>query len=125
MIISLYALPLVLIYGVLTYRVIIYRRTHLISLGDDGNKSLMKRMRAHSNFVETVPLAMILIMLLELSNAPAVLIHGLCIALVIGRALHAYGFSASPPILTLRVAGMAITLITIAICGVSLPFFAL
>jgi len=124
MVISLYALPLTLIYAVLTYRVITYRRAHLISLGDDGNKSLLKRMRAHSNFMETVPLAMILLLLLELEDAPAALLHVLCTALVLGRALHAYGFSASPPVLPLRIIGMAVTLAALATTALALPLFA-
>ena len=54
MITALYAIPLALLFLILTARVITYRRDNQIGLGDDGDKSLMKRMRAQANFTETV-----------------------------------------------------------------------
>lgn len=99
---------------VLSWRVIIYRRTHNLGLGDGGNKSLLKRMRAHANCAEYAPISLILLLCLELQGAPGWALHAAGCAILLGRALHGYGFSISPPKLRLRVQGMAVTLIAIA-----------
>jgi len=98
------------IFLVLAVRVIMYRRRKKISLGDDGDKGLLKRMRAHANLVEYAPLALIMLAALEMNGAPKALIHVLGLTFVIGRILHAYGFSASPPKMNLRILGMVLTL---------------
>jgi uncharacterized protein len=70
-------------------------RTKLnISVGDGGNAALLLGMRRHGNFAEWVPLALILIALLELNGVPKLAVHGFGIVLVVSRALHAYGLEA-------------------------------
>jgi len=60
------------IFGVLhvvfTLRVGAYRFSSKISLGDGGDKVLLKRVRAHANFVETVPMGLLLLLLNELNG---------------------------------------------------------
>lgn len=60
------------IFGVLhvvfTLRVGAYRFSSKISLGDGGDKVLLKRVRAHANFVETVPMGLLLLVLNELNG---------------------------------------------------------
>lgn len=63
-----------------------------ISLGDGGNRELLLRMRRHANFIENVPLALILIALLEMQGVPATAVHALGAALLVGRLLHIVGF---------------------------------
>ncbi|HYM35947.1 MAG TPA: MAPEG family protein [Steroidobacteraceae bacterium] len=62
-----------------------------ISIGDGGNHDLLLAMRRHANFVEWVPLALIVIALLEMNGVTKVAIHSLGAALVIARAAHAIG----------------------------------
>lgn len=62
-----------------------------ISVGDGGNPALLLAMRRHANFAEWVPLALILIALLELNAVSTRAIHSLGAALVIARLLHAIG----------------------------------
>jgi len=62
-----------------------------ISVGDGGNPALLLAMRRHANFAEWVPLALILIALLELNGVSTRAIHSLGAALVIARLLHAIG----------------------------------
>ena len=45
------------------------RTAHKISVGDGGNEALNRRMRAHLNFAENVPLVLVLIATLEISGA--------------------------------------------------------
>lgn len=63
-----------------------------VSIGDGGNQALLLRMRRHANFVENVPLALVLIALLEMQAVPATAIHALGAGLVLGRILHWMGF---------------------------------
>ncbi len=62
-----------------------------VSVGDGGNPALLCAMRRHANFAEWVPLALILIALLELNGVSALSIHWLGAVLVISRILHAVG----------------------------------
>lgn len=116
----LYAGLIALIFLVLCFRVIFYRRANQIGLGDAGDKSLLKRMRAQANCAEYAPIGLILLALVELQGAPGPVVHGLGVTLLLGRAMHAYGFSASPPVMPLRVWGMILTTLMIAVAAVGL-----
>jgi hypothetical protein len=85
-----------------------------VSIGDGGNVELIAAMRRHSNFVEVVPLALILIGLLELNGVGSSAIHGLGAGLVVARICHAVGYGTNESLLTLRIIGAAgSTLITL------------
>lgn len=64
-----------------------------IDAGDGGDRELMTVMRRHANFTEYVPLALLLIAVLELNGVGAGAIHGLGLALLAGRVLHAAFFT--------------------------------
>lgn len=110
MITPLYAAPIALLYLVLSARVITYRRANRVSMGDHGDNSLLKRMRAQANCGEYAPLGLLLMLMVELQNAAPSALHLIGISLLLGRLAHGYGFSASPPIMRLRVSGMVLTL---------------
>lgn len=116
-IVTLYAGLLGLLYLPLAANVIRIRRADRISLGDGGNTLLERRIRAHGNFAEYVPIALILIALAEAGGSPPWLIHGLGIALVIGRAMHAFALSSLTLRLRARVGGMVLTLNVIGIAA--------
>lgn len=61
------------------------------SIGDGGNKEMLLSMRRHANFVEYVPLALLLIALLEMNAVSSTAIHTLGAALVVCRIAHAIG----------------------------------
>ncbi len=88
----LYAGLLVLWFLVLAWRVI-RRRGHGISLGDGGDLAMLRVIRGHANFAEYVPLALLLMAILELSNVSTYILHGLGATLLIGRLLHGYALS--------------------------------
>jgi len=67
------------------------RGTERISVGDGGRMDLLIAMRRHANFVEYVPYFMLMFAVLELNGAPATLLHGLGIAMVVSRVCHAAG----------------------------------
>jgi uncharacterized membrane protein YecN with MAPEG domain len=122
---SLYAALTAFVFLALSWRVIRYRRANVISLGDSGDKNLLKRMRAQANCAEYAPLALILMMLSELNGAPPVALHTMGAAFVAGRVLHAYGFASTPQKIILRQAGMALTLAMIAAAALGILAHAL
>ena len=87
-----YAGLLVLWFLVLAWRVI-RRRGRGISLGDGGDAAMLRVIRGHANFAEYVPLALLLMAMLELCNFSAYVLHGLGAMLLIGRLLHGYALS--------------------------------
>jgi len=62
-----------------------------ISVGDGGYPDMVLAMRRHANFAEWVPLAIILIAMLEINGAPKMAIHSFGAALVAFRICHAVG----------------------------------
>lgn len=67
-----------------------------IDLGDGDNPAMQQRIRAQANFVEYVPIALILLMLVEYGRiGPHWMPMVMGGALVAGRVLHAQGLIAS------------------------------
>lgn len=116
----IYAALLGILFIVLSVRIIRLRQTLRLPIGDAGNIELIRIVRAQSNFAEYVPLALLLLVFLEHANAPTLLIHALCLLLLIGRTVHAYGISQINENITFRVTGMMMTLSTIALTCLSL-----
>lgn len=121
-IVPIYASLLGLFLVVLSIRVIYLRRKLKLALGDAGNLTITKAIRAQSNFAEYVPLALLLLFFLENTNAPILLLHVLCLTLLIGRLIHAYGISQPKEKLFFRITGMLMTFSTIIITSLSLIF---
>lgn len=44
------------------------RHSQNVSIGDGGNEAVIRRMRAHSNYIESAPFALILIAVIELAH---------------------------------------------------------
>ncbi len=65
-----------------------------ISIGDGGRPEILLAMRRQGNFLEYVPLLLLMFGALELNGASPALLHGLGIALLIARILHAVGIQA-------------------------------
>jgi uncharacterized membrane protein YecN with MAPEG domain len=111
---GLYAALLTLLILGLAVRVILARRRTSIGLGDGGDRSIACAIRAHGNATEYVPLALILLLVLELNQTLPLLLHVFGIALVVGRIVHAFGLSGAPGYSAGRVTGAAITLVVTA-----------
>ena len=113
-IVPFYASLLAALYIFLSGRVIRMRRQEHIGVGDGSSRRLQRAIRVHANFAEYVPFALLLTAFVELQQLSPLLIHLLCLALVIGRVVHAYGVSQEKEDHRLRVVGMALTFGTIA-----------
>ena len=89
-----------------------------VSIGDGGKVELIVAMRRHANFVESVPLTLLLLALLEMNDVSGTAIHGLGSALVVFRACHAYGFRADESKKLFRALGAGGTTLVIAISSI-------
>lgn len=116
----IYAALIALLFLLLSARVIRYRRANRLSLGDEGDRALLQRMRAQANCAEYAPIAVLLLVLLELQGWPVWVVHLAGLTLLAGRVAHGYGFSAHPQIMGLRAVGMVMTLTMIALSALFL-----
>ena len=105
----LYAALLGLIFVALSLQTIRLRRRHRVALGDGDQAPLRRAMRAHANFAEYVPLALLLMFFVERGGGSALRMHILGIALLAGRLLHAWGVSQLRENFRYRTVGMVLT----------------
>ena len=104
-----YAAALGLILIVLTQLVIRTRGKTNIPLGDKGDDRLLEASRRQMNFVEQVPLALILMMLAEAGGAGAMVLNIAGAVLVVARLIHPFGITVTTPAHPLRIAGAVAT----------------
>jgi uncharacterized membrane protein YecN with MAPEG domain len=90
---ALYAGVLGLLLLILALRVAVLRMREQVALGVADNRRLERRVRAHGNLTENAPMALILLLLLELMATAPLLLHSLGGSFVLGRVLHAWGLS--------------------------------
>jgi len=83
-----------------------------VSLGDGGNQTLMARIRAHGNYAENTPLALIGLFALALLQAAPIALHIFGGGFLLGRVLHAAGMSAPNSEGKGRAIGMLLTLVS-------------
>ena len=81
----------------LAARVSQLRNRHKVSIGDGGNEALTRRMRAHANYGENMPIVLILLALVELGGGDVRILWGAAILFVIARILHAIGMDRPSP----------------------------
>lgn len=118
---AIYASLLALIALVLAMRVGLRRGSLGISVGDGGDAAILIDNRRHLNFVEHVPIAIILIAIIELNGAPKLWLHILGCVLVVARILHPIGLRADTIGHPFRAIGaMATMLVTVAAAGIAL-----
>lgn len=108
---ALFASILALVMVYLGLRVSMQRGKQKIMIGDGGNSELFLEGRRHLNFVEHVPMAVILMGLVELNGAPKLWLYILGSALVLARVLHPIGLRATG-IHAFRPIGALLTILT-------------
>ena len=92
----------------LAYRVSSERRSKHIVLGDNADKITIKKIRGHGNATEQIPMALILLGLVEyLQGSTYALI--IATALIAGRLMHATYFSFDGTHWRFRFYGMTLT----------------
>lgn len=114
----LYGGALALWFLVLSLRVIQGRGKGGPGLGDGGDLDMQRRIRAHGNFAEYVPIILILIGFLEISGSSDWLVHALGGSLLAGRLLHGYAFAFTEKSVVGRTGGIVLTLLALLVSGV-------
>ncbi|EIE27624.1 hypothetical protein COCSUDRAFT_52224 [Coccomyxa subellipsoidea C-169] len=108
---SLYGSLTGILYIALTFGVVFKRRELKIPYGDGGQRMLVKRISAHNNASQYIPLSLILLALIEAGGfAHTAWMHGLGLALLIGRSSHAYAIALDGTPHKFRLYGMLATL---------------
>ncbi|MGE0668599.1 MAG: MAPEG family protein [Sphingomonadales bacterium] len=117
------ALPVSLYYGmalglllvILTYNVLHHRVRVMTAPGSQGEDEKSGRVtRVHANFTEYVPTGLALLVMVELSGAPAIMVHFGGGLLVLARYLHAYGYTRHPMASFGRIVGIQSTILAIS-----------
>jgi hypothetical protein len=114
---GLYAALLSLILLFLWSRVSAARMKNGIALGDGDDPELTYRIRRHANFVEHVPLALILFAVIERGGSRPAILHALGATLVVARVLHPLGIGAIKTPNPLRAAGAGGTFLVILVAA--------
>ncbi len=108
-VVPFYAAIFALIYVVLSIRVARMRSANATMIGDGGNAHLERTIRVHGNFAEYVPFAMLLLGWCEMQRTSIYVLHVLCIVLLLGRLLHAYGVAQLAEKIVWRATGIGLT----------------
>lgn len=108
-------MPLVLIWFMLWIRVTSTRSGLNCSIGDAGNDALLQKIRCHGNFIEWVPLVLILMILAESQGASQLMLKIAGALLVIGRAAHPFGLKTDNAGHPLRYVGNGTNILSVAI----------
>jgi uncharacterized protein len=86
------------------------RASEKVMHGDGGSAPLMRRMRAHANFIEYTPIVLILIAVIEMTGKGGQWLAIVGALYMLGRVLHALGMD-SADVNKLRMIGIASTLL--------------
>jgi uncharacterized membrane protein YecN with MAPEG domain len=118
---AFYAGILAIILVVLSVRVVVarVRRASSNEPRAGGEDELLPVIRGQGNFIEYVPLAVVLMGFLEFTGSSTNLIHGLGIALVVARVLHPFGLRLEPGPTVLRAGGAVVTWIVLLIAAIT------
>ncbi|ESP95031.1 MULTISPECIES: MAPEG family protein [Pseudoalteromonas] len=108
---GLFAAICTLFYIKLSLDVIKLRKGHQVGLGDAGHKDLQARIRAHANFIEYTPLAVILIFILEYQLISEAILLPFAALFLAGRVLHAQALAKAN--IKMRVVGMGCTFLSL------------
>ena len=102
----------------LSYNVVRLRQRHQVGIGTGSVQALERAVRAHANFCEYVPLALLLLALIEFAGgAPVWTLHILGLLLLSGRIAHALGLSRNAGVSRARVIGTLLTWVVVLIAG--------
>lgn len=119
-VVPFYAAIFALLYIALTIRVIALRNSKRISLGDGGDPAMERAIRVHANFIEYVPLALILLTAMEMQRRSIYVLHVLCLLLLLGRICHFVALSRENTVNPLRGAGVILTMLVLAAAAIIL-----
>ncbi len=114
---ALYAALLVIVFAWLSFKIGAARGRTGVSILHGDDMQLAETMRRHANFVEHVPIALILMGLIEINGGSAVFLHIAGALLVICRVAHPLGLHHDRMRHPLRMIGAGGTFLTTMVLG--------
>lgn len=100
------------------------RQSSKVWIGDGGDEALIRRMRAHANFVENAPFVLILVGVIEASVGTNIWLWVAAAAFLVARIAHPFGMDGWKPG---RAIGAGISMLLLPLLGVwaiAIPFTA-
>jgi uncharacterized protein len=113
---ALYASILAIACIVLSIIVSTQRGKVNVAIMDGGHRDLAVWMRRHGNFIENVPLVLLVMGLAETRGMPATWLHVIGILLLASRLIHVLGLNAEQPANPLRIIGTVGTHLSVLGC---------
>lgn len=103
----------------LGWRVAQIRHAEGVSVGDGGREPLIRRMRAHANFVENAPFVLILIAALELTGGPGQWwLWAVGVVFLLARIAHGFGMDGGG-LAKGRTVGTALTMLALLVLALA------
>ena len=116
---SMYAAVLGIILLLLSIRVVaVIRAKGSVLYGDGNNPDFTPVLRGQQNFIEYVPMILILMAFAEAGGSSANWIHGMGATLVIARVIHPFGLTRIAGVNPLRFIGTNLTWIVLLVASV-------
>jgi len=91
--------------------------------GQQTDRAMHRAERILSSFVEYVPMALILLALIELKGTPSLVLHALGITLVAARVMHAYGSNDMRGAGLLRFLGAQLTFLVLTVSSLACVYY--
>jgi uncharacterized protein len=94
------------------------RTREKVMVGDGGNEAVIRRMRAHSNYIESTAFVMLLVVLIEMATGPVIWLWAIGGIYFVGRVAHAIGMDGP---MNARFVGTLTTLLSqLALAGLAI-----
>jgi hypothetical protein len=106
----------------LAARVSRMRAAHKVSIGDGGVEQLVRRMRAHANYAENMPIVLILLALIELAGGDARILWAAGILFILSRIAHGFGMDQGSPSRLRGIGMIGTTIVLLGLAGWALSF---
>lgn len=91
MVSALYAVLGALLLLKFSFDVVRLRMQYRVHYGDGGFSELQSAIRIHGNAVEYIPIAIVLLLFMEMNGALTWMVHVCGLLLIVGRVMHYYG----------------------------------
>ena len=121
---AIYTAVLGLLATLLTINIIVNRVRTKVDAADGGIASLAQAIRAHGNFAEHTPLALLLVGFVETFGYRFPVVNGLGAALLVARILSAWGLNSSLKQTFGRQSGATLTILVTAASAVLILYAA-
>lgn len=122
---SVYAVFLAVLFLALSGRAMLARRRARVPFGEGVGEELRRHLRAHGDFIEYTPMALILMALLELQGAGDFVLNVVGLLLLAGRVVHAFGIGQIPENTKARRIGTSLTIASMIFSCLALVSIAL